>query len=75
MGGFKFGKKGSHRAYKHQSKIGIVTVAYHRIKDEAVRHKNTKSWSSCFPGLRRAVGRCLPASVTQQDINDAFVTF
>ena len=27
-------QKGSHRAYKHPSKLGIVTIAYHRLSDE-----------------------------------------
>lgn len=27
-------RKGSHRAYKHNLKTGIVTIAYHRIGDE-----------------------------------------
>ena len=25
---------GSHRAYKHDTKLGIVTIAYHRLSDE-----------------------------------------
>lgn len=32
-------KKGSHRAYKHPTKQGIVTIAYHRIKDEIPKGK------------------------------------
>ena len=27
-------QKGSHRAYKHPFKSGIVTLAYHRLKDD-----------------------------------------
>ena len=27
-------QKGSHRAYKHDKKAGIVTIAYHRLSDE-----------------------------------------
>ena len=27
-------QKGSHRAYKHATKIGIVTIAYHRLSDD-----------------------------------------
>jgi predicted RNA binding protein YcfA (HicA-like mRNA interferase family) len=27
-------QKGSHRAYKHNSKLGVVTIAYHRLSDE-----------------------------------------
>jgi predicted RNA binding protein YcfA (HicA-like mRNA interferase family) len=27
-------QKGSHRAYKHNTKAGIVTIAYHRLADE-----------------------------------------
>lgn len=33
-GWFQVRQKGSHRAYKHNSKPGIVTIANHRIKDE-----------------------------------------
>lgn len=27
-------QKGSHRAFKHDRKKGIVTIAYHRLSDE-----------------------------------------
>jgi len=27
-------QRGSHRTYKHPTKTGIVTVAYHRLSDE-----------------------------------------
>lgn len=27
-------QKGSHRAYMHSVKTGIVTIAYHRLSDE-----------------------------------------
>ena len=27
-------QKGSHRAYKHTTKTGIVTIAYYRLSDE-----------------------------------------
>jgi predicted RNA binding protein YcfA (HicA-like mRNA interferase family) len=27
-------QKGSHRAYKHGEKEGVVTIAYHRLSDE-----------------------------------------
>lgn len=27
-------QKGSHRAFKHLKKKGIVTIAFHRMKDE-----------------------------------------
>ena len=27
-------QNGSHRAYKHNTKLGIVTIAYHRLSDE-----------------------------------------
>jgi predicted RNA binding protein YcfA (HicA-like mRNA interferase family) len=30
-------QKGSHRAYKHPTKVGIVTIAYHRMSDEVPR--------------------------------------
>lgn len=36
-GWYKVRQKGSHRAYKHQSKKGIVTIAYHRLGDEVPR--------------------------------------
>jgi predicted RNA binding protein YcfA (HicA-like mRNA interferase family) len=31
-GWFMARQKGSHRAYKHSSKLGIVTIAYHTIR-------------------------------------------
>lgn len=36
-GWFQVRQKGSHRAYKHAAKIGIVTIAYHRLSDEVPR--------------------------------------
>lgn len=30
-------QRGSHRAYKHDSKSGIVTIAYHRMSDDVPR--------------------------------------
>ncbi|MBS1681902.1 MAG: type II toxin-antitoxin system HicA family toxin [Bacteroidetes bacterium] len=36
-GWFQDRQKGSHRAYKHATKIGIVTIAYHRLSDEVPR--------------------------------------
>lgn len=33
-GWYQARQKGSHRAYKHNNKLGIVTLAYHRISDE-----------------------------------------
>jgi predicted RNA binding protein YcfA (HicA-like mRNA interferase family) len=33
-GWFQVRQKGSHRSYKHRSKPGIVTIAYHRINDD-----------------------------------------
>ena len=27
-------QKGSHRSYNHNTKTGIVTIAYHRLSDE-----------------------------------------
>jgi predicted RNA binding protein YcfA (HicA-like mRNA interferase family) len=33
-GWYEARQKGSHRAYKHNSKPGIVTIAYHRMSDE-----------------------------------------
>ncbi|MFB0946325.1 MAG: putative RNA binding protein YcfA (HicA-like mRNA interferase family) [Spirosomataceae bacterium] len=27
-------QKGSHRAYKHNTKTGIITIVYHRLGDE-----------------------------------------
>ena len=33
-GWYQVRQKGSHRAYKHDEKEGIVTVAYHRLSDE-----------------------------------------
>lgn len=36
-GWFEVRQKGSHRAYKHNLKVGIVTIAYHRMSDEVPR--------------------------------------
>lgn len=36
-GWFQVRQKGSHRAYKHIVKTGIVTIAYHRMSDEVPR--------------------------------------
>ncbi len=36
-GWYQVRQRGSHRAYKHQVKIGIVTIAYHRMSDEVPR--------------------------------------
>jgi predicted RNA binding protein YcfA (HicA-like mRNA interferase family) len=36
-GWFEVRQKGSHRAYKHNIKKGIVTIAYHRMSDEVPR--------------------------------------
>ena len=36
-GWFQVRQKGSHRAYKHISKVGIVTIAFHRLSDEVPR--------------------------------------
>lgn len=36
-GWFEVRQKGSHRAYKHNTKSGIVTIAYHRMSDEVPR--------------------------------------
>ena len=33
-GWYQVRQKGSHRAYKHDIKLGIVTIAYHRLSDE-----------------------------------------
>lgn len=33
-GWYQVRQKGSHRAYKHNAKKGIVTVAYHRLSDD-----------------------------------------
>lgn len=33
-GWYQVRQKGSHRAYKHNLKAGIVTIAFHRINDE-----------------------------------------
>ena len=33
-GWYQVRQKGSHRAYKHDEKEGIVTIAYHRLSDE-----------------------------------------
>lgn len=33
-GWYQARQKGSHRAYKHELKPGIVTIAYHRLNDE-----------------------------------------
>jgi predicted RNA binding protein YcfA (HicA-like mRNA interferase family) len=30
-------QKGSHRTYKHLEKVGLVTIAYHRMSDEVPR--------------------------------------
>ena len=32
-GWYQVRQKGSHRAYRHNTKKGIVTVAYHRLSD------------------------------------------
>jgi predicted RNA binding protein YcfA (HicA-like mRNA interferase family) len=36
-GWFQVRQKGSHRSYKHKTKSGIVTIAYHRFSDEVPR--------------------------------------
>ncbi len=36
-GWFEVRQRGSHRAYKHNTKSGIVTIAYHRMSDEVPR--------------------------------------
>lgn len=36
-GWYQVRQRGSNRAYKHQVKIGIVTIAYHRMSDEVPR--------------------------------------
>ncbi|MBS1554890.1 MAG: type II toxin-antitoxin system HicA family toxin [Bacteroidetes bacterium] len=36
-GWFQVRQKGSHRAYKHSTKSGIVTIAYHRLSDDVPR--------------------------------------
>lgn len=33
-GWYQVRQKGSHRAYKHIQKEGVVTIAYHRLADE-----------------------------------------
>lgn len=33
-GWFQVRQRRSHRAYKHATKTGIVTIAYHRLSDE-----------------------------------------
>ncbi len=33
-GWYQARQKGSHRAYKHNLKKGIVTIAYHRLSNE-----------------------------------------
>ncbi len=33
-GWYQVRQKGSHRTYRHNTKIGIVTVAYHRLSDD-----------------------------------------
>jgi predicted RNA binding protein YcfA (HicA-like mRNA interferase family) len=33
-GWYQIRQRGSHRTYKHNIKSGIVTIAYHRVKDE-----------------------------------------
>ena len=33
-GWFQVRQKGSHRAFKHDVKLGVVTIAYHRLSDE-----------------------------------------
>jgi len=33
-GWYQVRQKGSHRAYRHNTKKGIVTVAYHRLSDD-----------------------------------------
>tara|TARA_R110002124_G_scaffold171443_1_gene339123 strand:- start:743 stop:931 length:189 start_codon:yes stop_codon:yes gene_type:complete len=33
-GWFQVRQRGSHRAYKHLEKEGIVTIAYHKLADE-----------------------------------------
>ena len=36
-GWYQVRQKGSHRAYKHSIKLGVVTIAYHRLSDEVPR--------------------------------------
>lgn len=36
-GWYQVRQKGSHRAYKHDIKSGIVTIACHRLSDEVPR--------------------------------------
>jgi len=36
-GWYQVRQKGSHRAFKHHTKKGIVTLAYHRLGDEVPR--------------------------------------
>jgi len=36
-GWFQVRQRGSHRAYKHNKKTGIVTIAFHRLSDEVPR--------------------------------------
>jgi predicted RNA binding protein YcfA (HicA-like mRNA interferase family) len=33
-GWYQVRQKGSHRAFKHLEKTGLITVAYHRLADE-----------------------------------------
>jgi predicted RNA binding protein YcfA (HicA-like mRNA interferase family) len=33
-GWYQVRQKGSHRSYKHKSKPGIITIAFHRLSDE-----------------------------------------
>jgi predicted RNA binding protein YcfA (HicA-like mRNA interferase family) len=36
-GWYQARQKGSHRSYKHKTKPGIITIAYHRLSDEIPR--------------------------------------
>ena len=36
-GWYQVRQKGSHRALKHRTKKGVVTLAYHRLGDEVPR--------------------------------------
>ncbi|NVO02271.1 MAG: type II toxin-antitoxin system HicA family toxin [Bacteroidetes bacterium] len=36
-GWFVVRQKGSHRQYKHQSKKGLVTIAFHKMSDEIAK--------------------------------------
>ena len=52
-GWYQVRQKGSHRAYKHNIRPGIVTIAYHRLSDEQEEH-------SIVFSSKQGLNNCLP---------------